>query len=335
MKGYKMKDRDQLKNIIQSFGRARVLVIGDLMLDEYVWGKVSRISPEAPVPVVWVDKESFMPGGASNVANNIAALGGRVMLAGVVGNDERGRVLKKELKKKGIDTGGIFTDASRPTILKTRVIAYHQQVVRIDREKTEPMASQITSRLIKYIRNKMAGIDALVIEDYGKGVITPQLLTAIVRAARKEKKIIVVDPKEENFSYYKGITAITPNQQEASQAAGLQIKDEKTLTEAGKRIMKKLNCRIVLITRGELGMRLFPRGRKAVNIPTVAQAVFDVSGAGDTVAAAFSLALSCKAEPVIAAHIANYAAGIVVGKLGTATVSRNELLERIREDIKI
>ena len=322
-----------LKEIISKFKKAKILVIGDLILDEYVWGKVSRISPEAPVPVVWVDKESFMPGGASNVANNIASLGGKAVLAGIIGKDARGRLLKDELNSRGIDVGGMVVDASRPTILKTRVIAQHQQVVRIDKEKIEPISPKVASRLIDYIKRKIDSVDSLLIEDYGKGVITPHLLSEIIHLAKKKKKIITVDPKEEHFAFYKGVTAITPNQQEAAYAAGQPINDDRALKKTGSKLLKRLDCEVVLITLGERGMYLFQKKEKPVCISTIAQNVFDVSGAGDTVISAFTLALSSGAKPIEATHIANYAAGIVVGKLGTAVVSVKELTKRIKEEI--
>ena len=323
-----------LKEIISKFKKAKILVIGDLILDEYVWGKVSRISPEAPVPVVWVDKESFMPGGASNVANNIASLGGKAVLAGIIGKDARGRLLKDELNSRGIDVGGMVVDASRPTILKTRVIAQHQQVVRIDKEKIEPISPKVSSRLIDYIKRKIDSVDSLLIEDYGKGVITPHLLSEIIHLAKKKKKIITVDPKEEHFAFYKGVTAITPNQQEAAYAAGQPINDDRALKKTGSKLLKRLDCEVVLITLGERGMYLFQKKEKPVCISTIAQNVFDVSGAGDTVISAFTLALSSGAKPIEATHIANFAAGIVVGKLGTAVVSVKELTKRIKEEIE-
>jgi len=329
----KTQNLASLKRVVSKFNKAKILVIGDLMLDEYVWGKVSRISPEAPVPVVCVDRESFMPGGASNVATNIVALGGKAVLAGIIGRDIRASILKDELKSRGIDTSGMVVDDSRPTILKTRVIAHHQQVVRIDKEKAEPVSSKISSKLIECIKRKIDKVDSLLIEDYGKGVITPRLLGEIVSMAKKKKKAIAVDPKEEHFSLYKGVTAITPNQQETSYAVGFPIKDEEALRKAGSKLLKKLDCRFVLVTRGEYGMSLFQKKEKPIHIPTLAQDVFDVSGAGDTVISAFALALSCDAKPIEAAHIANCAAGIVVGKLGTAVVARDELVKRIKKEI--
>jgi len=324
---------NKLKNIISNFKKASVLVIGDLILDEFIWGDVSRISPEAPVPVVWVKKESFMPGGASNVANNLRSLGANVHLAGVIGNDEHGAILKGQLDDKGIDTAGILIDESRPTILKTRVVAHHQQVVRIDKEKTEQLSDKMIARMVDYIKVVMRKIDAVIIEDYGKGVITPALLRKIVPLAKLNKKVISVDPKEEHFRYYKGISVITPNNQEASKAVGFAIQDDATLKRAGLTLLNKLNCKIALVTLGENGMAVFQKGKPMKHIPTVAQEVFDVSGAGDTVIASYTLSLASGADPIQAAHIANCAAGIVVGKVGIAVVSPDELLVRVKEEL--
>ncbi|MFA5144196.1 MAG: D-glycero-beta-D-manno-heptose-7-phosphate kinase [Candidatus Omnitrophota bacterium] len=323
---------DKILKKIRNFSRTRVLVIGDLILDEFLWGDVSRISPEAPVPVVWVRKESFMPGGASNVASNLRSLGANVYLAGVIGDDERGAILKSELEQKGIHTDGILTDDSRPTILKTRVVAQHQQVVRIDKEHIEPLSSDILSRLVKYIGSLMQKVDAVIIEDYGKGVITSKLLSKVVPVAKRYGKIISVDPKEENFKYYKGVSVITPNNHEASRAVGFEIKDGATLRRAGAALLTRLDCKIVLITLGENGMAVFQKSKPMEQIPTVAQEVFDVSGAGDTVIATYTLALAAGADPVMSAHIANCAAGIVVGKVGIAVVTPDELLDRIKRE---
>lgn len=324
---------NKIKKVIGNFEHARVLVIGDLILDEFLWGDVSRISPEAPVPVVWVKKESFMPGGASNVANNIRSLGARVHIAGVIGDDERGAILKGELDQKGIDTTGIFVDESRPTTLKTRVVAQHQQVVRIDKEKVESLGQGIVSRMIRYVEKIIDDIDAILIEDYGKGVITPALISRIVPMARRRNKIISVDPKEEHFKYYKGISVMTPNNHEASKAVGFKIKDDLTLKRAGEELLDKLACKIVLITLGENGMAVFQKGKPMTHIPTVAQEVFDVSGAGDTVIASYTLSLAAGANPIQSAHIANCAAGIVVGKIGIAVVTPQELIDRIRKEL--
>ena len=327
-------DFNKIKDKIGDFKDAKVLVIGDLILDEFLWGDVSRISPEAPVPVVWVKKESFMPGGASNVANNLSALGASVYLAGIVGDDEHGAILKGELEQKGVNVAGIITDDSRPTILKTRVVAQHQQVVRIDKEHVDPLDPAIVNKLIRYIESIMEEVDAVIIEDYGKGVITSALLSKVVPSAKKHNKIISVDPKEEHFKYYRGISVITPNNHEASRAVGFEIKDDATLVKAGQALLKKLNCRIALITLGENGMAVFQKSKPMKHIPTVAQEVFDVSGAGDTVIASYTLSLAVGADPIMAAHIANCAAGIVVGKVGIAVVTPDELLNRIKKELK-
>lgn len=325
-----MKKKDRLKKIISRFFKVKVLIIGDLILDEFLWGDVSRISPEAPVPVVWVRSESFMPGGAANVANNIHALGGKLYLAGVVGMDERGKILTEELRKKGMDGGGIVNDGERPTTLKTRVIAHHQQVVRIDKEKMDTLSGGLIDQIIDYVKEIIEDIDAIIIEDYGKGVITPRLLQDILRLAKRHKKIVTVDPKEEHFHYYKGVTAITPNHHEVAQATGIKVKDDESLVKIGKTLLNRLKCEAVLVTLGENGMQLFEKEGRITHIPTVAQDVFDVSGAGDTVIGAFTLALAAGAGMVDAALISNFAAGIVVGKVGIAVVTQEELLSSIK-----
>lgn len=321
-----------LEKIVRKFKGASVMVVGDLILDEFIWGDVSRISPEAPVPVVWVKKESFMPGGASNVANNLSSLGAKVYSVGVIGDDERGLILKDSLGKKGIDTSGVLIDDSRPTTLKTRVVAGHQQVVRIDKENTGPLSDLMVRRMIDNIAGAMKKVDAVIIEDYGKGVITPKLLRSIVPLAKRSNKIISVDPKEEHFRYYRGITVITPNNHEAATCVGFKITDDKTLRKAGAALLSKIGCKIALVTLGENGMAVFRKGRPMEHIPTVAQEVFDVSGAGDTVIAAYTLGLASGGDPVKSAHIANCAAGIVVGKIGIAVVSPEELIDRIKRE---
>ena len=323
----------KIEKIISNFRKAKVLVIGDLILDEFIWGDVSRISPEAPVPVVWVRKESFMPGGACNVANNLRSLGSEVYLAGIVGSDEHGAILKGELEAKGINVRGITMDESRPTIMKTRVVAGHQQVCRIDKEKVGPLGDAMVESMVAYTKSVIDKVDAVIIEDYGKGVISPRLLKAIVPLATRRNKIVSVDPKEEHFKYYRGITVITPNHHEASKAVGFEIKDEESLKRAGRAILNKIKCRIALITLGENGMAVFQKGKPMKQIPTVAQEVFDVSGAGDTAIASYTLSLASGADPVEAAHIANCAAGIVVGKVGIAVVTPDELIDRVKREL--
>src|SRR3989338_2885731 len=320
----------KLRKIIPRFSDVKILVIGDLILDEFVWGDVSRISPEAPVPVVWVRSESFMPGGAANVANNIASLGAKVYIAGVAENDGRSGILKEGLIEKGINIDAVITDDSRPTTLKTRVVAHHQQVVRIYREKIDGISAAVLDKLIAHIKDVIDETDAIIIEDYGKGVISAKLLKEVLTIAKKKKKIITVDPKEEHFSYYKGVTAITPNHHEAARAVGINIKDNESILKIGIALLKKLNCEGVLVTLGENGMRLFQKNGAITHIPTVAQEVFDVSGAGDTVISVFTLALGLGVNMKDAAYISNIAAGIVVGKVGIAVITQEELMERMR-----
>lgn len=323
-------NRSRVAGLLKRFRETRILVIGDLMLDEFVWGSVDRISPEAPVPVVWVERESVMPGGAANVAGNIRALGGEVELLGVVGEDEVGHRLLQEVEQQGISTEWIVTDPKRPTTSKSRVIAHHQQVVRIDREGLERVGGPALESVLRAAQALIPRADGIVIEDYGKGLIQPTLLKAVIRLARRQGKIVTVDPKEEHIASYRGVTALTPNKREASLAAGIPIRDETTLRQAAEKILRKLKPEVLLVTLGEEGMYLFSRdGRKPARIPTVAREVFDVSGAGDTVIAVFTLARAGGASFLEAAALANAAAGVVVGKVGTATCSPEELLGQL------
>ena len=327
----KPRDVARINKTISKFKDVKVLIIGDLILDEFVWGDTSRISPEAPVPVVLVERESLMPGGAANVASNICALGAKAYLVGAIGRDDDGRRLEKLLKEKGVDLEGVISDPQRPTTLKTRVVARHQQVVRIDREKISHLSEAINKEIVDYVKEKIEEVDGVIIEDYGKGVITPRLLKEIVPLAKRHNKIITVDPKEEHISYYKGVTAITPNRKEAEAMGGIKAKDDESLNRLGRALLRRLKLKSAVITLGEQGMRVFERGGKITHIPTVAQEVFDVSGAGDTVIATFTVSLGAGAAMIEAAHISNFAGGIVVGKVGVATTSQAELKSRIRD----
>ncbi len=333
-----------LKEIVRRLNKARILVIGDLILDEYIWGKVERISPEAPVPVVWANKRTHVPGGAANVANNIRSFDAEVYLAGVTGSDANAKMLLAELKKNKINTEGIFVEPERYTTVKTRIIAGHQQVVRVDWEHTEALGREITRKIFNFIKSNIDDFDAIIIEDYGKGVINAQVLEGVILLAQAHKKIVTVDPKEDHFQYYRQVTAITPNRKELENAVrNLKIKDsknklklesdklftDKDIDIAGRQILEYLGLDSLLVTLGEQGMKLFEKKGAVTHIPTVAQEVFDVSGAGDTVISTFTLGLCCGANKLEAAHIANYAAGIVVGKIGTATTTREELLRRL------
>lgn len=318
-----------MNKIIGRFDKARVLVIGDLILDEFIWGNVTRISPEAPVPVVKVKSQSYLPGGAANVANNIAALGAKVFLAGIIGEDNLGQFLVAELRKRSINIEGVIEDTNRPTTLKTRIIAHSQQVVRIDKENDDHISGQALNRIIDFVKSKIEEVDAVLIEDYGKGVINPVFLKKIKAISKKHNKIINVDPKQEHFSYYRNMTVITPNRSEAYAATRIKNGSEEGLNKCGLALLNKLKCRAVLITLSEEGMRLFEEGGRITHIPTTAQEVFDVSGAGDTVISVLSVALASGAKMKEAALLANYAAGIVVGKIGTAVCSREELKQKI------
>ena len=334
-----------LKKIINKFSKAKILVVGDLILDEYIWGDVERISPEAPVPVVWANKKTYVPGGAANVANNICSLGGKVCLVGIIGKDKNKNILLAELKKRKISAQGIFIEPERHTTVKTRIIAKHQQALRVDWEHTCPLPRATSLKILKFIQKNIDDFDAIIIEDYGKGVVNVEILEEVILSAHAHKKIITVDPKEEHFQYYHGVTSITPNRRELENAVrNLKIRDtqnkfklhsdalftDKDIIAAGSEVVQYLDLDSLLITLGEQGMRLFEKNGRVTHIPTVAQEVFDVSGAGDTVISAFSLALGCGATKLEAAHIANFAAGIVVGKVGTAVTTRNELLNRMR-----
>jgi len=323
---------NRLKEYIDRFSEAKVLVIGDIILDEYVWGDVSRISPEAPVPVVEVKRDTKMLGGAANVIHNIATLGARPTLCGVVGQDSTGKVIINELNNMGLTSDGIVLEQGRPTSIKTRVVARNQQVVRFDRETRTDIRPESIENLLTFIGENLDRLDAIVVADYGKGVISASLmkgLRKLIQSAAGESVKIAVDPKTGNFEYYHGVDVITPNHHEAGIFCRFEIVDEGTLVRAGKQMLKELNCRSVLITQGKDGMTLFENGGEIIHIPTVAKNVFDVTGAGDTVIGTFSLALASGLDLKSAAVLSNYAAGIVVGEVGTSTVSAEELKKLI------
>jgi D-beta-D-heptose 7-phosphate kinase/D-beta-D-heptose 1-phosphate adenosyltransferase len=312
-------------SIIAGFRKQKILVIGDLMVDRYIWGDVERISPEAPVPVVKVKGESFGLGGAANVAENLVDLGASVMPLGVVGNDEEGQWILNELRERGMDTDYIIKHPTRNTTTKTRIIARSQQMVRVDKEVTDRISSTLEAALAGYLHSLMGDIDCVVVSDYGKGVVTSALMKRVVQEAKAKKKMVFVDPKLPNFRAYTGCTAITPNHYEAASFLGTVPQRGERLKGIGKDIMKILGCEAVLITRGRDGMSLFIESGKVHNIPTMARDVFDVTGAGDTVISVFALAACAGANWLEAARIANYAAGAVIRKVGAATVTQDEL----------
>lgn len=314
-----------MQKIIADFKNRKILVVGDIILDHYIWGKVNRISPEAPVPVVEVTRENFLLGGSANVAHNIVSLGGHAAIVGINGEDIAGEALKTILGQKGVDCSGLFTE-NRPTTVKTRVIAHNQQVVRFDREDSKYVDGRILKGVLSHIHGILQDFDAVIISDYKKGMITEDLVRGILKKAKPKNIFVAVDPKVGHFDFYKGVSLITPNLMEAALGSGVEITDDTSLNRAGKALLKKLSLRAALITRGEQGMSLFEKNR-VTHIPTVARNVYDVTGAGDTVISAFTLASASGADMTDAAIIANHAAGIVVGEVGTAVASPEQLLK--------
>jgi len=308
---------------LDRLGSGRVLVIGDLILDRFIWGCVERISPEAPVPVVKVERESVHLGGAANVLSNLAALGSVASIVGLIGVDGNGEELKSLLLKRGVDVSGLVASVSHPTIQKTRIIAHQQQVVRVDREKAAELESDIRAQILQQVITKLSQVDAVIISDYGKGVVDGDLIRHLTRLPNRP--MISVDPKDRNFDNYHDVDILTPNQNEAERMSGVKISDSESLVAAAGRIFDVLSCERLLITRGERGMALFEDPKSYYEIPTQAREVYDVSGAGDTVIATYTLARAAGAHPRLAAYLANAAAGVVVAKLGTAEVSIDEL----------
>ncbi|MCX7697901.1 MAG: D-glycero-beta-D-manno-heptose-7-phosphate kinase [Candidatus Goldbacteria bacterium] len=321
-------NKSHFKKIVNKFKNKKILVIGDLMIDEYVWGKVSRISPEAPIPVVDVEKEEFKPGGAANVILNLTSLGAKVYSAGVVGDDAGAHKLLNYLKKNKVNIASIIIDKKRPTTIKTRVIAHSQQVVRIDKEKRIPVSTEIINKVINRIEKIIKEVDAVIFSDYGKGVITEKLVDFVVQNANT--KIINVDPKPKNIRIFKNVTLISPNKKEAQDATGIHIENEKDIDRAAEELKKITNSKVILLTRGEEGMTLFYENEKH-HIPAVAREVYDVTGAGDTVISVMTLALTTGASFKDSAYLANIAAGKVVAEIGVAVLTPEELKGAVDE----
>jgi|SRR5665213_75631 len=322
------------RQILAAAAKTRVLVVGDVMLDQFIWGGVSRISPEAPVPVVDFERESFMPGGAANVARNLTAFNVQTELFGAIGNDDAARQLQKLLQEQEIGCAGLVANSSRHTSVKTRVVAHKQQIVRIDRETRDGLNEELSAELLNALRSVLKNADAVIVGDYGKGVVTQNLLNEIKSLCRARGVWLSLDPKPVHHLNLSNLSLITPNRKEAFELADLpdETKNkspfaDKNLMLVAERLLKELNPALMLITLGELGMLLCQREQKPFHIPTVAQEVFDVSGAGDTVIASFTLAIAAGASPIEAAILSNHAAGIVVGKVGTATTTQEELLK--------
>ena len=325
--------KQRVRDLLSAAARTRILVLGDVMLDQFIWGSVSRISPEAPVPVVDFKRESFMPGGAANVARNLTALAIPTELFGTVGCDTAATELKRLLAEQQVGCGGLVPCQTRPTSMKTRIVAHQQQVVRIDRENRDSLDETLTRRMLGLLRKQLPRAAAVIVGDYGKGVVTQPLLNELKALCRERGVWLSLDPKPVHNLNLSGLSLITPNRKEAFELANLDddTRNEDPLADANlmrvaERLLKELRPAVLLITLGELGMLLCQRGQQPFHIPTLAQEVFDVSGAGDTVIATFTLAIAAGASPIEAAVLSNHAAGIVVGKVGTATTSPDELL---------
>jgi len=328
---------DRLQRLVPRLAQARVLVIGDIIIDHFLWGTASRISPEAPVPVVDVQREDLLLGGSANVLRNIVSLGGTGALCGLIGDDAMGRKVIELVESLGASTDGLVV-GGRPTTVKTRVVAQGQQVVRFDREQTGPPTKRSLDQILGYLEDHLHGFDAVMVSDYAKGVIGDPLMTRLrqlltaIREREQRQLPLIVDPKPSNFHCFVGATVITPNHHEAMQMASIRIADGHSLLAAARQIREDLGCEAVLITRGEAGMALLQADADLVTIPTMAKEVYDVTGAGDTVAATMALGLAAGCSMNDAAVLANHAAGIVVGKVGTASVSAAELLAALSQD---
>jgi D-glycero-beta-D-manno-heptose-7-phosphate kinase len=325
----KILNKKRALEIIKNFPTSKVLVVGDIMVDHFIWGKVARISPEAPVPVVEIQSDSLLLGGCANVLNNIFSLGGKAYGTGVIGADRMGERLLLEFRNRQIDTDGIVVEANRPTTLKTRIVAHGQQVVRFDQESRQPIRPSSVEKIMKYARKLRDDLGAVVVSDYNKGVITKHLLDGIRQVTSGKGIPVCVDPKQNDFSLYKGFDIITPNHHEAGRAAGLDFVDGNDIVKIGKTILRKFGFKALLITRGEEGMNLFESNDETMHtaFPAEAREVFDVTGAGDTVIGVLAICVASGATLKEAAALANIAAGIVVGKVGTATISLDELKE--------
>lgn len=317
-------DPEKTGSLISRFSHLRILVLGDFMVDQFIWGRVDRISPEAPVPVVDVDHETFSLGGAGNVVMNVRALGAHVIPLGVIGLDLMGEKAAELLGERGI-TSAYLLKSRRPTTLKTRIVAHQQQVARVDREQRALIDQELESALAAEFLKLLDQVDCVIVSDYAKGAITPDLLKQVLPEAKRKGKLVCLDPKIRYFPSYTPVSVITPNQSEAGSILGYPIASEDDLREAGRRILQMIECQALLITRGDKGMALFSDGQMTL-VPTRAREVYDVTGAGDTVIAILGLALAAGASMLDAVQLANHAAGIVVGKLGTATISPSELL---------
>jgi rfaE bifunctional protein kinase chain/domain len=318
-------DQHSVRELAGALEGSRVLILGDVILDEYVWGQVQRISPEAPIPVVDVRERTYRPGGAANVAANVAALGGRAFLASVMGRDPSGEKLLAALTEKGVHCGGLLADPRRVTTTKSRVMAQHQQVVRLDSEQRTRLTEDLEDSLLAWVEDNLPQSDACVLSDYAKGIVTPRLAQQFIQLARQAGKPIVVDPKGKDFEIYHGATVVKPNLHEAERAVNYSLEDRASVLRAGRQLGRLLKGTTLLLTCGIQGMFLFKPGESPIHLPTRAHQVFDVTGAGDTVVSVLALSLAAGFPLDEAVHLANLAAGIVVTKIGTATLTLDEL----------
>jgi rfaE bifunctional protein kinase chain/domain len=318
------------EKIIKNFSKIKVLVVGDVMLDRYWWGNVSRISPEAPVPVVSLEKTSLAAGGAANVAANVAGLGAEPFLIGITGEDEEAKIFPKVLQKANISNYELFPIKNRQTTTKTRIIAHNQQVARIDRETTTYLSFGEVEKFFGKIKTAIKKTDAIVISDYAKGFLTGDLLMRLITTGNENNKMILIDPKGKDYSKYKGATILTPNQRETAEALGLDYDNQSLAEEAGKHILEKLMLQAMLITQGEHGMTLLQKGGEKYHLKAAARKVYDVTGAGDTVIAATAVALASGLSFLEAAEIANKAAGLVVEEVGTTAITP-EMLRKLNQ----
>ncbi len=324
-------DPDRLRRTVEAIAGRRLVVLGDCMIDRYLWGRVERISPEAPVPVVEVERETMALGGAANVAVNLRALGAEAVLVGATGDDADGARLADACAARGVDPSGLARDPGRPTTVKTRIIAHSQQVVRADRERRHDVSGAALEQIRAVLEREIARADGLIVSDYGKGVITAATLDVALAAARRRSVAVSVDPKESHIEAYRGVSILTPNQHEAGYVQGRRVVDEASLMEVGWGLQQRLDAEALLVTRGADGMSLFERGGAYTHLPTVAREVFDVTGAGDTVVSVVAAALAAGADFAAACLLANHAAGVVIREVGTATCSPQALLASLSE----
>ncbi|NOX65995.1 MAG: D-glycero-beta-D-manno-heptose-7-phosphate kinase [Chlorobi bacterium] len=326
--------KNKLLDLKKKFKEKNIAIIGDMMLDGYLWGDVKRISPEAPVPIVEIDSEFFRFGGAANVALNISKLGGNAIPIGIIGDDNDGKIFSDLIKEENITSEFIIKDNSRPTTNKTRVISANQHIVRIDKESKLPISLEIENQIFVSLNKMINQIDAIILQDYNKGVLTPTLIAKIIELANRHNKIITVDPKFDNFFEYKNATLFKPNRKETENAFGIRINSDESIKNAASKLMQRLNVKYCLLTLGEDGMAILEKGKQYLQIPTIARKVVDVSGAGDTVIATITMALATGSSINEAAYLANYAGGMVCEIAGIVPIDLDDLFNNINSEYR-